>query len=278
MDKVRRNKMDFVGFNKIAYLRSLHCCITQKIHGTQGQVYVFEKDGKLDLLVGKKKDWLSLENDNHGFCAHVHQHKEQFLTLGVGQHFGEWCGYGIHSGEGLTSKAFVLFNFWQYEEDQLPPGCLLVPVLYSGAFSHAKVEEVMADLKENGSRLVKGFMRPEGIVVKIDDRRYKHVFEEETTSWRNGDEAYAKARDRKRQQEYDAYKHLLQPIRLEKLIGRDEAYSREYPTNLGTIVKDYMADLVDEDQLPADTVGEAKSALSKGLYRFIKAHMQEKRI
>ena len=50
-------------------------------------------------------------------------------------------------------------------QDVLPECIGLVPILYRGIFDTAKVDEVLNDLKVNGSYASKGFMRPEGVVV-----------------------------------------------------------------------------------------------------------------
>lgn len=47
-----------------------------------------------------------------------------------------------------------------------PPSCCeVVPVLYSGPFSHTAIAQALQDLRDTGSYAKEGFMRPEGIVV-----------------------------------------------------------------------------------------------------------------
>lgn len=172
--------MDFKPFPKIDNINKAYMHITQKIHGTNAQVFIYPNEsGELQLLCGSRTRWITPENDNYGFAAFVHQHKQEFIDkLGVGQHFGEWAGLGINSGEGLNYKVFVLFDFWKYPADRpLPPGCVVVPVLYKGAMNLAMVEEAMNELKTNGSKLAPGFMRPEGVVTMIMGVRYKKMFE-----------------------------------------------------------------------------------------------------
>ena len=50
-------------------------------------------------------------------------------------------------------------------QDVLPEICSLVPELYRGQFDTQKIDEVLEDLKINGSYAAKGFMQPEGIVI-----------------------------------------------------------------------------------------------------------------
>lgn len=243
---------EFEGFGDIKKLGSAVLFITQKIHGSNAQIYVYQgADGKLDLICGSRSHWVVPGKDNFGFAEMVLANKQAFIDcLGPGRHFGEWAGPGINSGEGLKQKTLVLFDHWKYPPERpLPPNTVIVPVLYSGPFDMAKVQEAMDDLKTNGSKLVPGFMRPEGVVVRIKGERYKVVFAKEETKWDGADPAYQKEKSDKKAEALAKYGHLLQPIRLEKLLSRDEVYLREYPKSIGNIVKDYFADLVKEDQV-----------------------------
>src|ERR1700722_20140804 len=108
--------MEFKGFKKIFPIGQLYCSITQKIHGSNAQIFIFKKeDGSLDLKCGKRSGWISIESDNFGFASYIESQKDKFLLLGEGHHYGEWCGPGINSGEGLKNKTFVLFNYKRYE-------------------------------------------------------------------------------------------------------------------------------------------------------------------
>lgn len=171
----------FTEFPKIARL-SRECIITEKIDGTNGQIYITE-DGR--MLVGSRTRWITPENDNHGFARWAHEHREELMTLGTGRHFGEWWGSGIQRGYGLPKgeKRWSLFNVsrWclsgetpqripcadprieKYQE-VLPACCGLVPVLYRGLFTTDACEEALRVLREAGSSASPGFMKPEGIV------------------------------------------------------------------------------------------------------------------
>src|SRR4029077_19870110 len=105
------------------------------------------------------------------------------------------------------------------------PQCCVVPVLYSGAMDLQKVSEIMEDLKTNGSKLAPGFMRPEGVVVQVLGTRYKKVFEEEETKWTEGSGGPKVPKDPSLIVDYS---HLLQPIRLEKLLSKDERSLTNY--------------------------------------------------
>jgi len=177
----------FEGFPKMARL-SRECIITEKIDGTNAQVYITE-DGR--MFVGSRTRWLTPENDNYGFARWAGEHREELMTLGPGRHFGEWWGQGIQRHYGLKEKRFSLFNTSRWclhgetpkrilsadgrspvadpNTDQfqrvLPPCCHLVPVLYRGLFLTAACRAAIYALRVRGSVAAPGFMKPEGIVV-----------------------------------------------------------------------------------------------------------------
>jgi hypothetical protein len=282
--------MEFKAFPKIENMGKVFMQITQKIHGTNAQVFIYPEtrvlevirpgtmtleearlkypnsdislapatsdetwivEKSLQLICGSRTRWIYPGDDNYGFAAFVHSHKEEFIQkLGPGQHFGEWAGLRINSGEGLDHKVFVLFDFWKYPPERpLPPGCVVVPVLYQGKMDLAKIDEVMEDLKTNGSKLAPGFMRPEGVVVMAMGVRYKKVFKAEETAWKKGDEKYAAQKQAEKDANFVDYSHLCQPIRLEKLLSRDERHLTAYPRSLPHIVDFYFEDLIAEGQI-----------------------------
>jgi hypothetical protein len=164
--------IEFKEFPKIARL-SRRCTITEKIDGTNAQIYIGE-DG--EFLTGSRTRWIQPENDNAGFSRWAHEHKDELLKLGPGQHFGEWWGSGIQRGYGLLKgeKRFSLFNVnrWgecrdkeKYPENNLPSCCLVVPVLQEGMFCTDIIERAIFNLQQYGSVAAPGFMKPEGIVV-----------------------------------------------------------------------------------------------------------------
>lgn len=172
---------EFKEFPKIARL-SRECIITEKIDGTNGQVFIGE-DG--EFLVGSRSRWITPEVDNHGFAKWAYDHKNELMKLGPGRHFGEWWGSGIQRGYGLQKgeKRWSLFNVsrWclagkepqripsadprieKYQE-VLPECCGLVPVLFRGTFSSEDCEDALDWLARNGSLASPGFMKPEGII------------------------------------------------------------------------------------------------------------------
>lgn len=174
--------IDFEGFPKIARL-SREIIITEKIDGTNAQI-VIGVDGQ--FLTGSRTRWITPENDNHGFAKWANDHKDELLKLGVGRHFGEWWGNGIQRGYGLQNgdKRFSLFNVQRWclygsepqkietqnqkdekYQDILPECCGLVPILYRGIFLTEKIDFILQELKTTGSKVVPGYMKPEGVVI-----------------------------------------------------------------------------------------------------------------
>ena len=275
--------MDFKEFPKIEKLTSVNMLITLKIHGTNASIAIYDEtqeDGSIvrKLKTGSRTKWVTPDNDNYGFARFVQERKDEFIEkLGLGVHYGEFYGLGINSGEGMKTKQLALFDVNRYNNKEtgiqsLPPQVITVPVLYQGPFSLEKIEEMMAELKEKGSPLVPGFMRPEGVVVTILGKRFKKVFDAEETAWKQGG-----PKAPKEARLVTDYGYLLQPIRLEKLLSRDEAYIRDYPKSLGNITKDYTNDLISEGQIIGDA--DEIKAITKGaagqIFKFIKTVVEE---
>lgn len=156
--------MEFTEFPKIARL-TRQCIVTEKIDGTNAQVYVTE-DGR--VLAGSRNRYVTPDADNYGFAAWVKAHEDELRQgLGVGRHYGEWWGSGIQRGYGLEKgeKRFSLFNTSRWNAETKPACCHVVPVLFEGEFSTEKIDEVLSDLRDLGSAASLGFMRPEGVVI-----------------------------------------------------------------------------------------------------------------
>jgi len=105
------------------------CVITEKIDGTNAQIYIMEKDSpqffadgwganliwpndRMAILAGSRTRGIcpGKTTDNYGFAGWVQQNGEELSKLGPGRHFGEWWGQGIQRGYGLSEKRFSLFN------------------------------------------------------------------------------------------------------------------------------------------------------------------------
>lgn len=261
--------MGFKAFDKIERIGKLKMDITQKIHGSNAAVWI--KDDEIGCQ--SRNRIITPEADNYGFATFVYANKDEFIIkLGPGLHFGEWAGPGINSGEGLKEKTFVLFDHWKFPAKRpLPPQCMVVPVLYQGRVDFSQIELAMNILKTEGSKLVPGFMRPEGIVTNLGGTRYKLVFDAEETAWKNTEKP-------KSNLSTVDVGYLLQPVRLEKLLSGDSKYLENYPASMPVIVKDYIADLIAENQIDenASEVALTVKHLKKNMFVFIKSQLKEK--
>ena len=189
----------FQEFPKLARL-SRECVITEKIDGTNAQVFIYDPlentqaqegftsaadaSGKVwNIMAGSRTRWVTPASDNHGFAKWVWENADQLVHLGPGRHFGEWWGQGIQRKYGMSEKRWSLFNVARWclhgEEPQpiltadprivkmqevLPACCHLVPVLRRGIFTTDLCESALNDLREQGSFAAPGFRNPEGIV------------------------------------------------------------------------------------------------------------------
>lgn len=294
--------MEFKEFSKIHRLEKTTILITQKLHGTNASLWIqstdgldvspnhlapfVTSDGKLLVRPAKRTSFIDRENDNFGFAKFTEENKDALAAaLGVGTWFGEWVGPGINSGEGLTEKRLALFSVLALKDkmEQMKAGGLwpdkvdLVPVLFFGESANIglEVEKAMARLKEEGSAYVPGFKRPEGVVAQVlgTSAVFKSVFEAEETQWRKKSEVRPSTVSN-----LPKVDHLLQPIRLEKLLSRDEIFIKGLPKTLPAISSAYVADLVAEGQLSADEEMQAleKKALGKVLFGFVKSELATK--
>lgn len=152
--------IEFKSFGKIARL-TRECTITEKIDGTNAQIYIGENG---EFLTGSRTRWITPEDDNYGFSKWAHEHKEELMQLGAGHHFGEWWGNGIQRNYGMTDKKFSLFNTKKWTESR-PECCGVVPILYNGIFDEEAVLGALNGLKLYGSSAAQGFMKPEGIII-----------------------------------------------------------------------------------------------------------------
>jgi hypothetical protein len=168
--------VEFIEFPKIPRL-SRECVISEKIDGTNAQVFVVALDGHaaegavwqgegMAVYAGSRSRWITPADDNFGFAAWVEREADQLICLGEGRHFGEWWGQGIQRKYGQDRKRFSLFNVSRWDDDRLRPACCdVVPVLYRGDFTTTAVDDAIAHLRANGSKAAPGFMNPEGVVV-----------------------------------------------------------------------------------------------------------------
>lgn len=170
---------DFIPFPKIPRYKGAGIIITEKIDGTNAQVYITDNG---QLHVGSRTRWISPEHDNFGFARWVRDNEESVRKLGVGHHYGEWWGPGIQRGYSGKEKVFSLFNAHRHDNVTETTGndrIRTVPVLYKGESSDAQIDACIANLDVCGSVVSPGFMRPEGIVIY-------HVASRQSFKWTFG--------------------------------------------------------------------------------------------
>lgn len=135
--------------------------VTEKIDGTNALISITEHG---DVRAGSRKRWITPEDDNFGFATWVAENAVDLAAyLGPGHHYGEWYGQGIQRRYGLDHKRFALFNALRWHDVNLPEGVDVVPVLARGGLD--VIELAVESLRQNGSKVVPGFMNPEGVVV-----------------------------------------------------------------------------------------------------------------
>jgi len=259
--------LEFKPWRSIEKYDGVHVTITEKIHGTNAHVHVVKDEaGNLRAHAAKRTSYARV-GEHFGFGSYVAANEAEICgKLGEGRHYGEWVGPGVNSDYGLKEKVFVLFNhaYHQPRKDagQLPPQMDVVPVLYDGPYEPGLVERVKANLRASGSKFAPGFARPEGVVITFPQfgTTLKSVFAAEETGWTSRPRPPMDPNAVKPDTEAAAAPYL-QPVRLEKLLMRDESYLANFPKSLPAIVRAYLVDLF------ADTQG-----LNEGTIAAVKKH------
>lgn len=188
----------FQEFPKMARY-SRECIITEKIDGTNGQIYIvptselscgklypdavyiedFSQPDSVAIFAGSRNRWVAPGYDNAGFAAWVVANGQELKKLGPGRHFGEWWGSKIQRTYGRKDRVFSLFNVnrWVQNGDMDCDGvhcsktgvsvacCRTVPIIAVGEFNSDIVDKSIYHLRTQGSEAQPGFMQPEGIVI-----------------------------------------------------------------------------------------------------------------
>lgn len=155
--------MEFKPWPKIVRIENKRAPVfTEKLDGTNACIAIGE-DGSFHCQSRNKI--IGIHDDNYGFANWVEANKEEVLKLGPGYHFGEWWGFGIQRGYGMTEKKFSLFNTRRWGEHNPPPaGIGVVPMIRASS-----IEEAKEILVSNGSFAAPGFMNVEGLVMYEPD-------------------------------------------------------------------------------------------------------------
>jgi hypothetical protein len=161
----------FEKYAKIPRIRGVRLTITEKLDGTNAQI-VIPEDTNEPLQVGSRNRWITpgKGTDNYGFASWVQVNESMLRRLGPGRHFGEWWGVGVARTYNLIDRRWSLFNVYRFVDGLpagLPSNVGLVPVLYQGDFSMDAIEQAKSQLATGGSVAVPGFMKPEGIVCRV---------------------------------------------------------------------------------------------------------------
>ena len=178
--------MPFPKFAKIPRFNR-EVTITEKIDGTNAVIGVVAEDdlytrmeyGITDndildqanghlLVAGSRSRWITPNKDNYGFALWASENSHHLFELGAGLHYGEWYGSGINRGYGRDKgdKRFMLFNTSRWAEER-PEVCEVSTVLWEGNGRDIGPGAAWAIevLRQDGSKHVPGFERPEGIVI-----------------------------------------------------------------------------------------------------------------
>ncbi len=196
-------KVPFEAWPKIPRLnKAMWCVITEKIDGTNAQIRISHTeegdsedsdvvaitggDISLSMRVGSRSRWITPDSDNYGFARHVIENQERYFKLSEGTHFGEWYGLGIQHGHGMKEKRLALFNNLRWDNVSRPEGIDVVPTLYNGEYYPELINDVATKLKNEGSVLVPGWMKPEGFIVYFPEFRKsaKWTFEAQEGKWK----------------------------------------------------------------------------------------------
>ena len=198
--------MEFVKWSSIPRLSKEKMRITEKIDGTNSAIRIRPTSAADDTTgalstIAVSDDimynvWVQSRNrfitpgkstDNAGFAGWVWDNLDELVSiLGPGDHYGEWWGSGIQRGYGLTKgeKRFSLFNAERWfellhpTEDKFDLGLYTVPLLYTGQYDGAKIQELKQDLIDNGSKAAPGY-KSEGLIVELKEigAKYKVLCE-----------------------------------------------------------------------------------------------------
>jgi len=132
----------FEEFPKITRFYEQDVCITEKIDGTNGLIWIgdnpnfdqdFDPQTESMMKVGSRSRWITPEDDNYGFARWCKENQEELMKLGPGYHYGEWWGNGIQRKYAMAKKVFSLFNVYKWSDDAIRPTCCdVVPTLYNG--------------------------------------------------------------------------------------------------------------------------------------------------
>lgn len=195
---------EFISFPKIQRLSNEKITITEKIHGSNGQIAILPIDPDQDypcalglreydgvvhgMFAGSRNRWLTPNNDNMGFARWVVENSPELWGLEPGRHYGEWFGSGVQKqaySRVNGEKDFALFNVhrWGEHNPNTPKCCMVVPTLYQGSLVDGIIHHTMKELFKSGSHMGGDYV--EGVIVyyHLTKQYMKKTFEQDNGKW-----------------------------------------------------------------------------------------------
>ena len=180
---------EYPSFASIERLENLYCHITEKIDGTNGLIEISRF-----VCFGSRNRYINTQDDNSGFATFFSKYQKElediFIAIDNEKQgcieaplliYGEWFGKGIQRGYNLEAKFFMPFSeyFATKMIDAGIPHIEMPVTLYSGKFSIEALDGCMNKLKDEGSQVIPGYNRPEGVVIYFPtyNFRLKETFE-----------------------------------------------------------------------------------------------------
>lgn len=163
---------EFKEFPKITRFYEQDVCVTEKIDGTNGMLYI--PDDMSYVRAGSMSRWITTTDDNYGFAKFVDSNAEELMKLGPGYHYGEWWGQGIQRKYSMPRKVFSLFNVNKWSDDAVRPACCdVVPVLYNGPIGPKMIVDFLTPLSVSAAASKYGieFDNPEGVMMYFTKAR-----------------------------------------------------------------------------------------------------------
>lgn len=154
------------------------CVITEKLHGSNGAVIfyivrngLFNPTYTIYVAAQTRNRLVDVNDDQTGIAKWTLQNQETLIkdlvqyqdpetpVIGTFYHYGEFMT------RGHKEPHFYLFNTRRWSGSQFhTPTLKTVPILFEGEFYEGLVEEMLEDLRTNGSRVHPG-IPAEGVVT-----------------------------------------------------------------------------------------------------------------
>jgi hypothetical protein len=200
-DHVTRREPLFRSFSSIPRW-SKGVAVSEKIDGTNAQIHIvqygdeeFDFDGHAWLaiaknferdqymLVASRNKYIMLDQDNQGFGNWCLANVAELWKLGPGRHYGEWAGPGIQKNPlNLEEKRLFMFNPKWVDQG---PSCVEIAPVLAECMDAGDIDQLMADLKRNGTQVEGGKGQAEGVVIYHhgSGKLYKATYDNPEGKW-----------------------------------------------------------------------------------------------